>query len=130
MVGVLVPSARRKRFSSSVHPLLEYGCGEFKLREGTTAYAERVGYQEGTCASQGYRLPAGSANLAWRSSEVSWSRWQKCEGSVLQEKPTFIWWVFWSQVPVENVFFIGAPTPGNGCGEFKLREGTVAVCVR
>ena len=37
MVGVLVPSARRKRFSSSETAAVK----EFKLREGTTAYAEK-----------------------------------------------------------------------------------------
>ena len=55
------PRCPSKTFFFIGAPAPGNGCGEFKLLDGTTAYAKRIGYQEGTCASQGYRVPAGSA---------------------------------------------------------------------
>ena len=59
--GPIRPGRSTKRFYFVSAPAPKNGCGEFLLLDTTTAYAKKVGYQEGSCASRGYDIPAGSA---------------------------------------------------------------------
>merc|ERR1711871_50338 len=59
--GPIRPGRSTKRFYFVSAPAPKNGCGEFLLLDTTTAYAKKIGDQEGSCASLGYDIPAGSA---------------------------------------------------------------------